>query len=317
MRDQAGKSGREIGENYRKIITELTAVERYREEYENRNKLFTGLEAERRSLLEEYRSAAFDRYDVMQRRIETLNAEELKGKIRISIARCKNIADLEDFMLNLHGIGAAKIRWLSEVEKPIDLAEWSKWIENKEKDGFRKKYGSLGMTEATIEQLIAIGLEERLQLEEIELKDKVGIELNIAHESHGKQAKYVPMKNLSIGQRCTAILNLLLIQRDDPLIIDQPEDHLDNAFIAERIVSELRNLNTKRQIIFATHNANIPIFGDAELIVVLESEQSGERPKAILKYTGSIDDRDIRNQAAQILEGGEAAFNMRKEKYGF
>ena len=216
-------------------------------------------------------------------------------------------------MRQLHGIGAAKIRWLNEVEEPIDLAQWSKWIENKEKDGFKKKYGSLGMTDTTIEHLIAIGLEERLQLEEIELEDKVSIELNIAHESHNKQAKYVPLQHLSIGQRCTAILNLLLIKRDDPLIIDQPEDHLDNAFIAERIVSELRNLKTKRQILFATHNANIPVFGDAELIVVLENEQS----KAILKHIGSIDAPDIRNQAAQILEGGRAAFNMRKEKYGF
>ena len=309
--DQESKSGKEIGSNYQKIISDLTSIQHDKEEYERQKVLISALEQERRSLLEEYRDTAFKRYAAMREGIKKLNKEGLRGKLRINISRCKNKESLKDFMLNLAGVGAAKIKWLDDVEGQIDLIRWSEWIKDKSEDRFKEKYSSLGLSDSTIDRLITVNLKQRLELEEIELEDTVGIELNVAHE--GEAGRYVPMENLSVGQKCTAILNLLLMQLNDPLIIDQPEDNLDNSFIAERIVSELRNLKTSRQFLFATHNANIPVFGDAELIVVLENEGS----KATIKSVGSIDSLGIRGQAAQILEGGKAAFDMRKEKYGF
>jgi hypothetical protein len=105
---------------------------------------------------------------------------------------------------------------------------------------------------------------------------------------------------------------LLLLDNLDPLIIDQPEDNLDNAFIADHIVSELRTSKTKRQFIFATHNANIPVFGDAEWIGVLHEEEGHAR----LEASGSIDAPDVKELAANILEGGKEAFTRRREKYG-
>ena len=310
--DQEGKSGKAIGDSYQKIITELTSLERYKEEYNSQKELIYILNSERRKLLEEYRNAAFERYNAMENEIQKLNKKELQGKIKITISRCKNLMNLKGFMQNLDGIGEAKIKWLDDLEEQIDLIQWSQWISDKSTDKFREKYKDLGLVDSTIDRLIGINLEQRLELEEIQLEDTVSIELNVAHENETKEI-FAPMDNLSIGQKCTAILNLLLIKRDDPLIIDQPEDHLDNAFIAERIVSELRNLKTSRQFLLATHNANIPVFGDAELIVVLESKEL----KAIFKNIGSIDTPETRDQAAQILEGGRAAFDMRKEKYGF
>ncbi|MEJ7517623.1 hypothetical protein WL766_14235, partial [Staphylococcus pasteuri] len=74
------------------------------------------------------------------------------------------------------------------------------------------------------------------------------------------------------GQQCTAILNLLTLSNDDPLLVDQPEDNLDNSFITNNLVENTRKLKINRQFIFATHNANIPVFGDAELIVTMENE---------------------------------------------
>ena len=316
--DQKGKSGQEMGTNYAEIIAELTSIERHQKEHILQKKLINGLESERRLLLEEYRDTAFERYDVMAKRIKELNKKEFQGKIKITIWRCKNMAELKKFLCSLSGVGQGKIKWLDELDADdeargsIDLVEWSQWIKNKSKDKFIRQYKQYGLTDSMADRLTRISLEQRFQLEEIELEDVIKIALNVAHGSDA-QEKYVFMENLSVGQKCTAILNLLLANLSDPLIIDQPEDHLDNAFIAERIVSELRKIKTKRQFLFATHNANIPVFGDAELIVVLESQQS----KATFKNIGSIDDSGIRDQAAQILEGGKAAFDMRKEKYGF
>ncbi len=99
------------------------------------------------------------------------------------------------------------------------------------------------------------------------------------------------------------------------MIMDQPEDNLDNAFITERIVQELRVAKIKRQFLFPTHNANIPVFGDAEWIGVYSaSEEHAEMP---ISVQGSIDTPTIRDHVASILEGGKNAFMQRKEKYGF
>ena len=126
--------------------------------------------------------------------------------------------------------------------------------------------------------------------------------------------QYKRMENLSKGQQCTAILNILLLDNKDPLIVDQPEDNLDNAFVAENLISCIRENKIKRQYIFATHNANIPVFGDAELIVAME-EVDG-KGKIAECGIGSIDVQDVKKKVVDILEGGEAAFKMREAKYG-
>jgi len=106
----------------------------------------------------------------------------------------------------------------------------------------------------------------------------------------------------------------LLLENNDPLIVDQPEDNLDNAFIAERIVSTLRINKLNRQFIFATHNANIPVFGDAEWIgVITATNQHGELP---ISHQGAIDLDEVKKLATSILEGGKEAFLQRKDKYG-
>lgn len=145
------------------------------------------------------------------------------------------------------------------------------------------------------------------EIEEMELEDLVIIELRV-------NKKYKKLSELSKGQQCTAILNLLLLDNKDPLVIDQPEDNLDNSFIGENLVKILRENNIKRQYILATHNANIPVFGDAEqIITMVEVDGQGTIAESGL---GSIDDSGVKSNVISILEGGTAAFRMREAKYG-
>ena len=95
-------------------------------------------------------------------------------------------------------------------------------------------------------------------------------------------------ENVSIGQRCTTVLPLLLAQHGGVLIVDQPEDHLDNSFIAGTIVPALRQRHSQDQLVFASHNANIPVLGNANLIVVLDSD--GKR--GFIKHVGRLEDAD-------------------------
>ena len=150
-------------------------------------------------------------------------------------------------------------------------------------------------------------------MEELTLPDTMAISLNVTHGA--SDAHFKSIDELSTGQQCTAVLHLLLLDNQDPLILDQPEDNLDNAFIAERIVSELRQAKLTRQFLFATHNANIPVFGDAEWIGVLSVEEN--RGQILPHEQGAIDVPEIQRLAADILEGGKSAFNQRREKYGF
>src|SRR5262249_29957102 len=116
-----------------------------------------------------------------------------------------------------------------------------------------------------------------------------------------------------------AVLLLLLLESDAPLVVDQPEDDLDNRFITESIVPKMREEKRRRQFVFATHNANIPVLGDAELIVGLSApSRAGQTEGALTaKYMGAIDARGVRELVEEVLEGGRRAFELRRLKYGF
>ena len=156
-----------------------------------------------------------------------------------------------------------------------------------------------------------------MQIEELDLHPTATIELNEAGE--GPNAVWQELEDLSTGQKATAVLLLLLLESDAPLIIDQPEDDLDNRFITEGIVPKMREEKQRRQFIFSTHNANIPVLGDAELIIGLRA--SGEAGQGYAEipvvHMGSIDATPVRELVEEILEGGKTAFEMRRLKYGF
>jgi hypothetical protein len=101
--------------------------------------------------------------------------------------------------------------------------------------------------------------------------------------------------------------------------VDQPEDDLDNRFITEGIVPKMREEKRRRQFVFSTHNANIPVLGDAELILGLSPSGEAEHGRATVKreHIGSLDDRPVRELVEEILEGGKDAFETRRLKYGF
>lgn len=122
----------------------------------------------------------------------------------------------------------------------------------------------------------------------------------------------IPVLQLSDGQRHTILLTIaMLSDSNDPLIIDQPEDDLDNAFIFTSIVSTLRAIKEKRQVILVTHNANIAVLGDSELILPMYRENDCGKAKD----RGSIDSHATKKCVIEILEGGSNAFIKRKEIY--
>lgn len=119
-----------------------------------------------------------------------------------------------------------------------------------------------------------------------------------------------PLGQLSKGQMATALLPLILRDADYPLIVDQPEDDLDNAFIFETLIEKIRELSATRQLIFVTHNANIPVLGEASNVVVMEMD--GPRLARPCK-TGDVD--QVKGEIIALLEGGKDAFLKRHKRY--
>jgi predicted ATPase len=156
-----------------------------------------------------------------------------------------------------------------------------------------------------------------MQIEELELPPTTAIKLNVAADD--QPPMWQALEDLSTGQKATAVLLLLLLESNAPLIVDQPEDDLDNRFISDVIVKKMKNEKRRRQFIFTTHNANIPVLGDAELIVGLTASGEAGEGKAKLseEYMGSIDTQAVREMVEEVLEGGKDAFEMRRLKYGF
>lgn len=135
-------------------------------------------------------------------------------------------------------------------------------------------------------------------------------------EYRAKEGEYIPFDSASAGQQASALLGTLLSQGGTPLIIDQPEDDLDSDTVLQ-IVSKIWLSKNRRQLIFSSHNANLVVNGDADLVLVCAYLTAGDQSAGHIKEQGAIDVAAVRDEITSVMEGGERAFRLRKEKYGF
>ncbi|MDW7745485.1 TrlF family AAA-like ATPase [Halomonas sp.] len=307
--ESQGKSGREIGNDYKSILQAIERIQPKQTKLQQRQAQLDALWSERQRLLAELGDTLSERASTLKQALKRLQ-RKLKGKLRLDMKVEGDRKPLLDFLknCNLEGIGEKRLAWVLECEaSPVRLAS----IIRKGRDSLLEQ--EWGVVPTAADSLARLPESKFLELEELSLPDHVTIELNVAHDD--TQEQYRPLERLSTGQQCTAILHLLLLDNQDPLVLDQPEDNLDNAFIAERIVEELRKAKLDRQFLFATHNANIPVFGDAEWIGVFEA--SDDQATIPERHQGAIDLPEIQKLSADILEGGRNAFDQRRMKYGF
>jgi ABC-type lipoprotein export system ATPase subunit len=152
------------------------------------------------------------------------------------------------------------------------------------------------------------------QLEAVAVHDLPRLSVTKRIEAGGK-VNYRPrdFKRLSLGQQQSVLLALMLTSESRaPLIVDQPEDNLDSEFIYKTLVPVIRAAKERRQVIVVTHNANIAVLGDAELIVVLKATSD----HGLIVSRGSIDHPQTCDLACDILEGSREAFDRRAAIYG-
>lgn len=268
-------------------------------------------EANRRNLLSEWEDIKGKEYREFQRAAKKVS-NKLGNRVRVEVTMAGNREPLERLLREVGGNISAALERLRSVEQ-LSLPELAQRC-REGREALMKQYGLAG---GSAERIAQAELDLFMRIEELELPATTKIELNTAAD--GETATWQTLEALSTGQKATAVLLLLLLESEAPLVVDQPEDDLDNRFITEGVVPIMRREKRRRQFVFSTHNANIPVLGDAELILGLAASGEGKEGHAKIapEHMGSIDSKPVRELVEEILEGGKAAFEMRRSKYGF
>jgi AAA domain, putative AbiEii toxin, Type IV TA system len=318
----------EADQNYEKILRTLkteghdgtefisiqTQVERLRpKEAERTTRLqrLTELNTQRRDLLVRWESAKAGDFRSLQQAARRVS-RQLEGRVRVNVRRSRQLGQLETALRN-HAPGNIN----QAVERlrahdDLSLMDFSQAI----REGASKLIAEYGFSQSAAEKIAQGGATLALEVEACDLPAEAALELNIGPP---QTQIWKDLDELSVGQKATAVLLLLLLESPAPLIIDQPEDDLDNRFIAESIVPAMRQEKRRRQFIFSTHNANIPVLGDSEQIVGLTPVVEGGSSNVTVSpdLCGSIDVPAVKDLVKELLEGGQAAFEYRRRKYGF
>ena len=268
-------------------------------------------EAHRRNLISEWEDIKAREY----REIADAAAEiskTLRDRVKVEVTMAGSREPLERVLREVGGNLAAALESLRAVDQ-LSLPELAQRC-RKGKEALIEAYG---LPPGAAERIAGAGFDLHMKIEEVELPATTHIKLNTAAE--GAPVEWQTLDALSKGQKATAVLLLLLLDSEAPLVVDQPEDDLDNRFITEGIVPIVRREKRRRQFVFSTHNANIPVLGDAELILGLAaSGEAGDgQAKIAPEHMGSIDSRPVRELVEETLEGGKDAFETRRSKYGF
>ena len=222
-------------------------------------------------------------------------ARDLKARVgpRVRV-RTNPLADrsqlLALFEAELHGQGVRKAQLEKLVgSQPSAIAEAMR--------SGTSALETLGCTPSTAAKVAELPPSTARACEECDLPDEVVVEINLGTEA---AENWTSVQDVSPGQRATALLALALASGTSPLIIDQPEDDLDNRYIYDEFVKVLGDVCKARQVIVATHNANVAVLGDAELVLALDADFG----RSTILALGGLESPGVAETARAILEGG-------------
>lgn len=300
------------GEEFIRLRRQIEELRPLRERREALLRDLAAQDVRRRNLVAEWEDIKASDYRADEKAAQRVS-RKLRDRVKVQVVMGGNREPLERLLRDEIGGNLTatfeRFREREQLSLP-DLAAQAR----AGREALAKAYG---LSAAAAERIASADPNLIMKIEELELPSTTQIELNTAPE--GEPAQWQTLEALSTGQKATAVLLLLLLESEYPLVVDQPEDDLDNRFITEGVVPTMRQEKRRRQFVFSTHNANIPVLGDAELIVGLSAagEDRGGRDRVPREAMGSIDAQPVRELVEEILEGGKTAFEMRRAKYGF
>src|SRR5215469_132349 len=300
--NQAASEHAQLRATLEQQVTKLQGLEEQRLELNEELKTLL----ERRKSLKATHILMRDQISTIREEVASELQHEAGERVRIRIMR--NADHLAYQQMLVDGLRGARVRNHEEIMarlmqlRPEQLAQL---VQSNDLESFEELTSFGGERSRKILDAFRESVDP-LALEVIAIEDRVSIELDV---SSAGQPNFKDASDLSRGQKCTALLPILLARRDSPLVIDQPEDNLDNHFIFETVVNAIRQLKKRRQMIFITHNANIPVLAEADLVLVMNSDGR----VGFVEKSGTVD--ECREQIIDLLEGGREAFELRSKRY--
>ena len=256
------------------------------------------------------RSAAFERlektrdqrYRMRVKQANTLSSA-LGPQVRVEIIRAGQVAQFATGLTNaLRGSGLKYNDLVDFVATKLSPRELIEAVELDDLDQIRS---ATGISRDRAGRLIAA-------LKHCDLGELATLSIDDTAEFKLLDGRdYKPLQDLSTGQRCTVVLPLIMQHTDKILIVDQPEDHIDNAFIADTLIKAIHNRRGKGQLIVSTHNANIPVLGDADRVIQLGSDGG----RGFILRADGLETPPVVNAISTLLEGGRDAFAKRAKFY--
>ncbi len=300
------------GEEFIRLRRQVEQLRPLQERLRVRRRFEKEYESDRRTLLAEWEDVKAEEYRALAQAAKKVS-RKLRDRVQVEVTAGGNRERL--FKLLREEVGGRISEAIERLQKTPDLSLTS--LADACRAGGEVLRSLYDMTPAQAGRLASAEPEVHFRIEELDLPAETAIRLNTSPV--GEPPAWQALKDLSAGQKATAVLLLLLLESNAPLIVDQPEDDLDNRFITEGVVPRMRKEKQRRQFIFSTHNANIPVLGDAELILGLSAtgEAGGGHARISPEHRGSIDSESVRELVEEILEGGKEAFETRRRKYGF
>jgi ABC-type lipoprotein export system ATPase subunit/histidinol phosphatase-like PHP family hydrolase len=283
----------------KKRVEEQRAKEERFEEIEDE---IYHVRGKREQLLTELEDARSELTSVRETRIAELNQE--LDDVQIELKPNRNRSRYKEWLVEILSGSNVHTEDREKLAKEFDPQELAEIV--RKEGGLQLE--EVGLTSTAARNVIAHN-ELREALHELEIQPLEDVPV-IRMKDRGD---FKPLDEISEGQKCTALLSITLHEREDPIIIDEPEDNLDNASIFDTVVQLVREIKHERQFIIATHNANIPVLGDAEMIAALKPHAG----QGFIEDRGPIEHEDVRAKVQAVLEGGPEAFRKRSERYGY
>jgi len=305
---------REMGGDKRKLEGERKELENKRDtsrkkldKFSKEIKQYSEILKERNKLLDELEKVHMEFYDTRMKKFDELT-EKSDGKLRLELVQSANWNAFYD---ELNGLKkGSKIRDV-DIRKYVSKIMPRKFVDLVlEKD--HKKLASIAdVTEKNAKRIIDV----------LNLKDSFEDVLALQHRYYPEDlpsinfckedSEYYKLNELSVGQKCSALIIIALTEGRIPIIIDQPEDSLDISSVYSDVTLKLRSQKEKRQFILTTHNSSVAVASDSDKFVIIKSTaNSGE-----IVCVGALDNVPVKDEVIEHLEGGNDPYKLRNKKY--
>ena len=299
-----------------KGITDMTNFQKYSEEIEAKNKELASIAEKEKELAEVVRSIKDQKQEILKLRknISQLRSSFVREKVNSSNIQINILpfSDSRDWEYKMRRITQKQTSYERGFETARNVVYKDQDV-LQNLDAFKESMHHLhndSLRDNTYDGWYSKLIQELSpnQLDEIDL---LFPEDEIEMKYIGRDGQPHSIAVASAGQKTTAILSFILSFGTKPLILDQPEDDLDNRLVSQLIVEKIRQIKEHRQVIVVTHNANIPVNGDAEFVVSMATET----PKLKIQAQGTVEDNKVKEEICEVMEGGVEAFKTRAERY--